>query len=130
METVRSVGDASIPIFLLILGIQLARTDARAALRRTAPAVGLKLVVAPAVGLAIALAVGFGDPLVARTFVLEAASPVAVTPLALTIEFADGSSDDPVSAPEYLGTTIFVTTVASVVTVTALLSLLQAGTLV
>lgn len=145
METVTSVGNASIPLFLLILGIQLARTDAGAALRRTLPAVGLKLAVAPALAVGIALLIGFETPAVARTFVLEAGAPVAVTPLALAIEFADpetapdgGDPDDhatadheaTVSAQAYLGTAIFVTTVASVVTVTALIAVLRAGLVV
>jgi hypothetical protein len=70
---------------------------------------------------------------------------VAVTPLALAIEFADpepapdgGNLDEhgpegdeaAVTAQAYLGTAIFVTTLASVLTVTALIAVLRAGLLV
>jgi len=128
MQTVEMAGNASIPLFLLVLGIRLADVDVGVALRRTVPAVGLKLLVAPAVALGIALVAGFGDPAVARTFVLEAAAPVAITPLVLLVEFADDGG--PLSGPAYIGTAIFVTTLASVPVVTVLISLLRAGVLV
>ncbi|MFB6172980.1 MAG: AEC family transporter [Haloarculaceae archaeon] len=126
MQTVGLVGDAAVPVMLLVLGIQLAETDVAAVSRSVAPAV-LKLAVAPVVGVGLALALGFGDPTVARVFVLECATPAAVVPLALTIEYAGDVTVDGVSAPEYLGTTIFTTTVASVVVLTVLVAALQAG---
>ncbi|MFK8213959.1 AEC family transporter [Haloferax volcanii] len=128
METVGLVGDASIPVMLLILGIQLAETDVSAISRSVAPS-ALKLVVAPLVGFGLALALGFGDPTVAKVFVLECATPAAVIPLALTIEYADERTVDGITAPEYLSTTIFTTTVASVGVLTVLVAVLQAGAL-
>lgn len=128
METLRLVGEASIPLFLLVLGVQLARASPRAALGRTAPAVGCKLLVAPLVATVIAMAIGFDSPDVARTFVLEAAAPVAITPLAVLIEFsADEPADGDISAPAYMGTVIFVTTLASVPVVTGLVAALRVG---
>jgi len=129
METLSLVGDSSIPIMLLILGVQLAETDVSAVSRTITPSV-LKLGVAPLVGVAIALALGFSDPTVARVFVLECATPAAVIPLALTIEYADGRVIDGLTAPEYLSTTIYVTTLAGVVVLTVLVALLQSGTIV
>ena len=126
MQTVGLVGDASIPVMLLILGAQLADTDVRAVSRSVTPA-ALKLVAAPLVGVGLVLALGFEDPTVARVFVLECATPAAVIPLALTIEYADGVSRDGLTAPEYLSTAIFTTTVASVVVLTVLVAALQAG---
>jgi predicted permease len=128
MATVGLVGDASIPVMLLILGIQLAETDVTAVSRSVAPGL-LKLVVAPVVGLGLALALGFRDPTVARVFVLECATPAAVIPLALTIEYADGTAVDGVTAPEYLSTAIVTTTVAGVGVLTVLVAVLQAGVL-
>ena len=64
METVGLVGDASVPVMLLILGIQMAGTDVSAVSRSVLPS-ALKLVVAPIVGLALALALGFDNPTVA-----------------------------------------------------------------
>ena len=129
LETVGLVGDASIPVMLLVLGIQLAETDVTAVTRSVAPAF-LKLAAAPLVAVGIALALGFADPTVARVFVLESAAPTAVTPLALTIEYAEDVGPGTISAPEYLSTAIFVTTVASVGVLTILVATLQAGVVI
>ncbi|MFC6976693.1 AEC family transporter [Halomicroarcula sp. GCM10025709] len=126
MDTLALVGDSSIPIMLLILGVQLADTDVSAVSRTITPSV-LKLGVAPVVGVGIAFALDFADPTVARVFILECATPAAVIPLALTIEYADGSVVDGLTAPEYLSTTIFVTTVAGIAVLTVLVALLQSG---
>jgi hypothetical protein len=126
MGTIGLVGDASIPVMLLVLGAQLADTDVRAVSQSVTPSV-LKLVAAPLVGVGLALALGFADPTVARVFVLECGTPAAVIPLALTIEYANDATVDGVSAPEYLSTAIFTTTVASVAVLTVLVAALQAG---
>ena len=104
LRTVGMAGDASIPIFLTVLGIQVARTDAGAALRRTAPAVGLKLLVAPLVGLAVAVVVGFERPAVALEFSGERTSiPVEdPAPAGAAGVAPDGGSD--VSGPAYVAT--------------------------
>jgi predicted permease len=126
MSTVGLVGDASIPVMLVVLGIQLADTDVSAVSRSVTPS-ALKLVAAPVVGVGVALAVGFGDPVVARVFVLECATAAAVTPLALVIEYADDASVDGITAPEYLSTAVFTTTVFGIAVLTLLVALLQAG---
>ncbi|WP_135853650.1 AEC family transporter [Halorussus salinus] len=126
METLKLVGDASIPVMLLMLGIQLANTKHGAAISRVGVSNALKLVVAPVVGVGVALLLGLGtNPQVARVFVLECAMPAAVTPLILTIEYDSGGEG--LTGPEYVSTAIFVSTLASVVTLTGLIALLQAG---
>lgn len=130
METIRLTGDSAIPVMLLLLGIQLANSD-YGALARVGTANVLKLVVAPLVGVAIALGLGLGleDSTVARVFVLECGMPAAITPLLFAVEF--GSDDvDGVTGPEYVSAAIFTTTVLSVVTLTVLIAVLQAGLLV
>ncbi|MFT4922817.1 MAG: putative permease [Haloarculaceae archaeon] len=129
METLGMVGTAAIPVMLLVLGIQLADTDVTAVSRSIAPS-ALKLAAAPFVAIGLALVLGFADPTVARVFVLESATPTAVIPLALTIEYAGDIVPGEISAPEYLSTTIFVTTVASVGVLTVLVAALQAGIVV
>ena len=129
METLELVGNASIPVMLLILGIQLAGTDYGATLPSVGAAAALKLVVAPAVALGIALVVGFENPTVARTYVLESAMPAAVTPLILLIEFAGDVEVGGVTAPEFVSTVVAVTTLLSVPLLTLLISLLESGTL-
>ncbi|NIC00056.1 AEC family transporter [Halobacterium sp. R2-5] len=127
MEAIQLTGDASIPIMLLILGVQLARTDAGTAVSRTWSATVLRLGVAPVVGLAVALVLPFGDATVARVFVLEAAMPAAVTPVILVGEFAAGVRSDGVSVPEYVSTCVLVTTLLGVPVLTALIAVLQSG---
>ena len=127
MRTVGLVGNASIPIMLLILGIQLADTDFGAALSRVGVPTALKTVVAPAVGLGVALVVGFENTTVARTFVLETATPAAITPLLLVVEFGGTTTDEGLSVAEYVSTAVLVTTLLSVPALTLLIAALEAG---
>jgi predicted permease len=130
MTTLALVGNASIPIMLLILGVQLADTDYGAALSQVGIASVLKMAVAPAVGVGIALLVGFRDPTVARTFVLECATPAAITPLLLVVEFGGESVGDGLSVAEYVSTTVLVTTLLSIPVLTLLIAVLESGVLV
>ncbi len=130
METLGLVGDASIPLMLLILGIQLARADTASAVSRAWPATALKTVVAPLVGLGVAVLIGFENPTVARVFVLETAMPAAVTPLVLVIEFADGARTEGVLVSEYVSTGVLLTTLLSVPILTAMIALLQSGAVI
>jgi hypothetical protein len=129
MATLQLVGDSAIPVMLLLVGIQLARTDVGSTLSAVGGAVALKMVVAPVLGVGVALAVGFSDPVVARTFVLETAMPSAVTPIILVGEFAEGEVAG-VPVAEFVSTAIFATTVVSVVTLTAVIAILQTGLVV
>lgn len=126
MNTIQIVGDASIPLMLLIVGMKLAETDVRALSKTVTPTV-LKLGVAPVVAFGLALVLGFNDVTVARTFIIESATPAATIPLALLIEYQSGIETDEISPAEYLSTVIFVTTVLSVVVLTVLVYVLQAG---
>ena len=129
MSTLQLVGDSAIPVMLLVVGIQLARTDVGSTLSAVGGAVALKMVVAPVLGVGVALAVGFSDPVVARTFVLETAMPSAVTPIILVGEFAEGEVAG-VPVGEFVSTAIFATTLVSVVAVTLKNAILQTGVVV
>jgi predicted permease len=119
LRTVSMLGDASIPLFLLLLGMQLADTEPADALGRVAPAVVLKLGVAPLVGAAVAaLALGADT---APVFVLLSAAPVAVTPLVLHLEFGGGETG--LSGASYVGTAVFLTVLGSVPVVALVLAL-------
>ena len=130
MTTLRLVGDASIPLMLLILGVQLSRTDYGAALSQATVPTALKMGVAPGLAVGIALAVGFADPTVARVFVLESAMPAAVTPVILVGEFAGDLRVGDVSIPEYVSTVVLVSTLVSLPLLTGLIALLQGGAVV
>lgn len=127
METVGLVGDAAIPMMLIVLGLELARSEHVATLRATGTVTALRLGVAPALSVGVALLLDFGDPTVARTFVLESATPAAVIPLVLLVEFGDTSPVDGVTVSEFAGTVVLVTTLLSVATVTVLVGLLRSG---
>ena len=127
MEAIQLTGDAAIPVMLIMLGIQLANTTHGAALRSAVPASALKLFVAPAIALLIAVPLGLPTD-VGRVFVLACAMPAAVTPLMLVVEY--GTDREGVTAPEFVSTAILLTTLASTVTLTVLIALLQDGVLV
>ena len=91
--------------------------------------VGLKMVAAPILGASVAVAVGFSDPVVARTLVLETAMPSAVTPVILVGEFAEGEVAG-VPVTEFVSTAILATTLASVGTRTAGIAILRTGAVV
>ncbi|WP_251341635.1 AEC family transporter [Haloplanus halophilus] len=129
MSTTQLVGDASIPLMLVIVGVQLYGLEYGNVRRVIRPSI-IKLVVAPVAGLGVALALGeFGDVAVARVFVLLCATPVALIPLALTLSYSDVAEREGLSASEYLTMTIFVTTIASVPVLTLLITLLRDGVL-
>lgn len=133
MTTLALVGNASIPLMLIILGVQLADIETGAATQVATPT-ALKLGVAPLVGIGVVSVLGFGNETVARVFILECATPAAILPLVLTIAYTDGdpraARDLRLTAPEYISTTILVTTVASVVVLTLLIVALQSGMII
>lgn len=127
LSTLKLVGDSSIPVMLLILGLQLSQTDYGAALRRAGTANVLKMVVAPVVGVGVALLMGFENQTVAKVFALECAMPAAVTPLILVAEFAGGEQVGGVDVAEYVSTVVLTTTLVSVPLLTVFIALLDAG---
>lgn len=126
MQTVQMIGEASIPLMLVVVGARLAEMEHTSFAGAVSPS-ALRLVVAPAVALAVALALTFDDPTIARTFVVLSATPVAVVPLALAITYSDDPDRDGRAASEHLTTTIFVTTLASVPVLTVLITVMQSG---
>jgi hypothetical protein len=86
--------------------------------------------VAPLVGLVVMFLLGFENPVVARVFVLSCATPTALTPLMLTIEFTDVPLSSELTVPEYVSAVIFATSIVGVVLLTGLIVLLQRGVVV
>jgi len=128
METLELLGNASIPIMLLVLGIQLAGVDVEGTLRPVGVASGLRLVLAPVVATGAVLLFGFEDTTVARAVVLLLATPTGVTTIILVGAFSGAGAD--LEPGEFVSATVFVTTVASVLTVTGLVAALEAGLIV
>lgn len=127
-ETIALTGNAAIPIMLLLVGIQLARTEHEATLRQMALPNTLRLGVSPVVALGIVFVLGFADATVARVFVLLSATPVAITPLILALEYEEG--EGVVTSSEYLSTAIFTSTLLSIPVIALLITVLQSGALV
>jgi predicted permease len=135
LATIETVGNASIPVMLLLLGIQLAGTNFGSAVGSVVRANVLKMLAAPAVAVGIALAVtaafealGAAAPnrTVARVFVLECATPAAVTSLILVGEFSTGEIDG-IEPESYVSTVVFTTTLLSIPALTVLIALLESG---
>jgi len=128
MQTLELVGNASIPVMLLILGIQLSGVDVEGTLRPVGAASALRLVLAPVAATVAVMLVGVGDATVARAVVLLLATPTGVTTIILVGAFS--AAGEGLAPGEFTSATVFVTTVASVVTVTGLVAALEAGLLV
>lgn len=128
MQTIQLVGEASIPLMLVIVGAQLADMERTSFARVLSPS-ALRLVVAPLVAVGVAMALAFDNPTISRTFVVLASTPVAVVPLALAITYSDDPEREGRAASEHLTTTIFVTTLLSVPVLTVLITLMQSGAL-
>lgn len=148
LETIRFTGEASIPVMLLILDIELAGAR-RSAVSAVRTPTMLKLLVAPVVGVGIALSLSFDTPVVGRTFVLGCAAPTAIMPLVLAIKYsstdAAGSTDADtgggtvsvtdtraisVPLPQYVGAAVFLSTLGSIPTLTVLLWVLQSSVVI
>ncbi len=110
------MADATLPLLLLLLGMQLAQGTAVEDGRLTALVTVLRLIVSPllAYGAARALAL---DDLSLRVVVLEASMPTAVNMVLYSLEFN--------ARPRFVAGVVVVTTAASLATLTVLLSVLR-----
>lgn len=111
-----TAGNGAVPMMLLILGIQLSR----ASLKEDVPLIGLatvlRLVVAAALAWGLAAIMGL-EGLTRQVCIVEAATPTAVTSLILAVEYD--------AKPKLVTGVIFMSTLASMVTLTILLSILM-----
>jgi predicted permease len=116
-RAVTILSQASIPGMLILLGLQLARVSIAGRLWPIVLAAGTRLVVAPV--FAFVLAAWLGLTGVARQVsIVEASMPTAVLAIAITAQFG-GDSD-------FTSAVILFSTLASIVTLTVLLSILIA----
>lgn len=107
------LGNAAVPVMLLILGMQIGSTGLSAHRSLLAAASGIKLLVAPALALAIAPSLIAGE-LAQQVGVLEAAMPTAVMSTIIAIEFD--------VEPTFVTGAVLVSTLLSPITLTALLA--------
>jgi len=116
-RTVSLLGDAAIPVLMVLMGIQLEHSSFNGKPEALAATNVLRLVISPA--LAIALGVFFGLQGVARQAgVIEAATPAAVMTTILATQYD--------VKPSFVSTAVFTTTLLSPLTITPLLAYLGA----
>ena len=106
------MGDAAVPVLLLVLGLQLAEAEGVTEGRRVALATGLRLLVSIPLALALAGALGLDD-LSTKLAVVLASMPTAVNVTIIAIEFD--------VRPKFVSSVVTVSTVASIATLTVLL---------
>jgi len=109
------VGQAAVPCMLLILGLQLSRTSVKGRIGPILLAVAARLVIAPLVALPLAALLGLSG-LARQVCIVEASMPTAVTGGVLATEFG--------SDAEFTTAAILVSTLASIITLSVLLSLI------
>lgn len=113
---VQLLASAALPFLLLLLGMQLAEARPTAEGWRVALAVSMRLVLAAPLAYGVAMLVGLGA---AATSVglIQASMPTAVNVTILALEFD--------VRPHFVSSVVVVSTVASVVTLTLLLTLVR-----
>ena len=114
-KAVDLVGGASVPLMLLLLGVQLARTSLASELKVIGLATFVRLIVAPAVALVLAAWLGLTG-VTRQACITEASMPTAVMSTILATEFE--------AKPQLVAGVVFVSTLASVITLTLLLALI------
>jgi predicted permease len=104
---------ATIPIMLVLLGIQLSQTTLTRAQTVVWRSLLIRLGLSPAIALALCLWIGIGG-VERQVMVLQAAMPTAVVATVLSTEFA--------AAPRLVAAAVLASTLVSVVTVSLLLA--------
>jgi hypothetical protein len=112
-DPLKLIGDSLVPFLLLVLGMQLAAVDLKGKWTAASAAVFLRLVVAAAVSIGLARALGL-QGLTRQTMILENSMPSAILGLALAQEFD--------AAPELVTKVIFLSTLAGLVTLAVLMT--------
>ena len=112
------VSQATLPLLLMLLGMQLAQETVIEDYRLTSIAVVIRLLVSPLIAYGAARWLQL-DPLATKVVVLQASMPTAVNMVLYSLEFD--------ARPKFVAGVVVVTTVLSVLTLTGLLTFLGVG---
>jgi len=115
-KTVEMVGQGAIPLMILLLGMQLAKTPLAQGMRTAGLAAFIRLAVAPIIAFSLANLLGLTGPTL-QACIVEASMPTAVTTAVLAIEFD--------ARPEFVTSAIFLSTLASPITLTLIIALVS-----
>lgn len=114
-STLSMVGDAAIPVMMIMLGMQLGSiTGLKLNWQVVTSAVILKMIAAPIIAWAFVLIVDV-DPVIAAVLIIISAMPTAATTTMYAIEFD--------TEPELVSSITLIATLASVVTLSVLLNI-------
>ena len=116
MRPVAMLSDAALPVMILVLGMQLERAVWPARPGIVIWAVGISLLAAPFVALGLASLLGISGP-ARQAAVILSSMPVAVVTTILALEFD--------LSPEFVTSAVFLSTVASPLTLTPLIAYLS-----
>src|SRR5580658_3406418 len=116
MRPIDLLSDAALPVMILVLGMQLERAVWPARPGLVMLAVGISLVVAPLVALGLTSVFGISGP-ARQAAVILSSMPVAVVTTILALEFD--------LAPEFVTSAVFISTIASPLTLTPLIAYLR-----
>src|SRR5699024_10428645 len=109
------LGDAAIPVMMVMLGMQLASiTGLKLNWQVILSSVTLKMLIAPLIGFLFVLLVDV-DPIIATVIIIISAMPTAATTTMYAIEFD--------TEPDLVSSITFISTVSSIFTLTILLNI-------
>jgi predicted permease len=112
-EPLEMVGEAAIPVMLLLVGLQLARSTAKRQVRLICAATAVRLVGGAVVGIVLASVLGLSG-VTRQACIVEHSTPTGVMTSILALEFG--------SEPEFVTGVIFASTLASIATMTLLVA--------
>ncbi len=114
-STLAMVGDAAIPVMMIMLGMQLGSiTGLKLNWQVVTSAVTLKMIIAPAIAYLFVFIVDV-DPIIASVLIIISAMPTAATTTMYAIEFD--------SEPELVSSITLISTLVSIVTLSVLLNI-------
>jgi hypothetical protein len=116
MRPVGMLSDAALPVMILVLGMQLERAVWPARPRIVIWAVAISLLVAPVVALGLSSLLGISGA-ARQAAVILSSMPVAVVTTIFALEFE--------LAPEFVTSAVFISTIASPLTLTPLIAYLR-----
>jgi predicted permease len=110
------VGRASVPVMMLILGMQLAQISITRDLGTISLATFIRLIASPALAFGLAAVIGLRG-VTRQTMIVEASTPTAVTSTILALEFD--------ARPDLVTSVVFLSTLLSPLTLTAVIALVE-----
>lgn len=116
-RTISVLADAAVPTLLILLGIQLHRTQWYRGIQELSLSTGMRLIVSPALAFFFAWLFGLHGT-AQQAIIAESATPTAVMATVLATEFN--------IKPAYITTAVFISTLISPLTITPILALLGA----